>query len=133
VEQRRGWCGPGVHVFPTGEQVALNGGVVHFDTEGLPGRHVEARLPAISLIWMLQAPERGGGVRVWDVSYAGEDAVSDSELSAPSEIVESEPGDLVVLDSYRLHQIQPFSGARDRITLTAMAAEVDPGRWEIWF
>jgi hypothetical protein len=133
VEQRRGWCGPGVHVFPAGQHVALHGGVVHFDTEGLAAHHVAQRLPAISLIVMLQAPETGGGVRVWDVSYAGEDFVDDAELAAPNETLESAAGDLVVLDSYRLHQIQPFSGDRDRISLTAMAAEVDRGRWEIWF
>jgi hypothetical protein len=85
------------------------------------------------VIVMLQAPETGGGVRVWDVSYAGEDFVDDAALAAPSETLESAAGDLVVLDSYRLHQIQPFSGDRDRISLTAMAAEVDRGRWEIWF
>jgi hypothetical protein len=31
-------------------------------------------------------------------------------------IVRSEAGDVVLFDSYRLHQIQPFSGAWDRIS-----------------
>ena len=133
VEQRRGWCGPGVHVFPAGEHVARNAGVVHFDTEGIGFRLVERRAVALSCILMLQAPESGGGVRVWDVAYDGEDFVDDDVLAAPSDDVVSAPGDLVILDSYRLHQIQPFSGTRDRISLTAMVAEVDRDRWEVWF
>lgn len=133
VERRPGWCGPGVHVFPAGEHVASEGGVVHFDTEGLGFRHVERRLPAISLIVMLQPPEQGGGVRVWDMAYAGDDFVDDAALDLPSDELLSAAGDLVVLDSYRLHQIQPFSGSLDRVSLTAMAAEIDRDRWQVWF
>src|SRR5579883_979410 len=66
VEQREGWCGPGVHVFPPDGDVALHGGDVHFDTEGLTEEQIAARAPAVSCILMLQPPEAGGGLRVWD-------------------------------------------------------------------
>ena len=54
-------------------------------------------------------------------------------LAAPAVVTEYRTGSVVVFDSYRLHQIQPFDGARDRITATVHAAEIDPGRWETWF
>lgn len=133
VRARPGWCGPGVHVFPAADVVARRGGVVHFDTEGLPQRHIERRKPALSMLLMLDAPEGGGGIRIWDVFYAGEDEVEPALLEASSATMEYAPGDALLFDSYRLHQIQPFSGTRERITLTAHAAEVDPGHWEVWF
>jgi hypothetical protein len=37
-----------------------------------------------------------------------------------------------VIDSYRLHQIQPFQGARDRVSITAHLLYRD-GAWQIWF
>jgi hypothetical protein len=43
-----------------------------------------------------------------------------------------EAGDLVVLDSYRLHQIQPFTGGVDRISATCHVAFAS-GVWESWF
>jgi len=133
ARQRPGWCGPGAHVFPAGDVVAQRGGVTHFDTEGLAQHHIDRRKPAVSLLIMLDAPETGGGIRIWDVFYAGEDEVEPALLEADSSVIHYEPGDAVVFDSYRLHQIQPFGGSRERITLTAHAAEVDPGRWEVWF
>ena len=130
---RPGWCGPGVHVFPAGEHVAHNGGVVHFDTEGLSEEHAAARTPALTLVLMLQPPIQGGELTVWDSLYEGEDTVDDDELArTPSVTVRYAVGSLVVLDSYRLHQIQPFVGARDRISVTAHAARGDR-EWEAWF
>ncbi len=131
--QRAEWCGPGVHVFPNGEVVARRGGVVHFDTEGLTDEHIRGRKPALSLLVMLQAPQRGGGIALWDVRYSGADEATEAELEMPSTIVEYGVGELCVFDSYRLHQIQPFGGRRDRISVTAHAAEVEPGSWEVWF
>lgn len=131
--QRRSWCGPGVHVFPPGGPVASRGGVCHFDTEGLPARHLEARRPAITLVAMLQAPETDGGLRVWDVSYSGHDQPTEEELAAANDIVRYRTGDIVLIDSYRLHQIQPFQGDRERISATVHAAQVDQGLWECWF
>jgi len=133
VGSRHGWCGPGVHVFPAGECVSERGGVIHFDTEGLPTRHIRTGKAALTLLVMIQEPEAGGGIRLWDSRYSGSDVASDEELARASQVVEYQTGEAVIFDSYRLHQIQPFRGSRDRYTLTAHAAEVDRDRWEIWF
>lgn len=133
VSRRRGWCGPGVHVFPNGDVVARRGGIVHYDTEGLSEAHIAAKKPALSLLVMLHAPQRGGGIVLWDVRYSGADEASQEELRASSTVIEYGVGELCVFDSYRLHQIQPFGGRRDRISITAHAAEVEPGSWEVWF
>jgi hypothetical protein len=122
-----------VHVFPPGGPVAERGGVVHFDTEGLAANHVRTRAPAITLVAMLQPPEAGGGLRVWDVTYDGHDHPTEAELAMPSEVIVSRPGDVVLIDSYRLHQIQPFTGGLDRISATVHAARIDPTQWECWF
>jgi hypothetical protein len=130
---RRNWCGAGVHIFPARGEVARVGGVVHFDTEGLSAHHVAKRAVALTAVVMLAPPDDGGGLRVWDVTYAGHDVPTDDELRAPSTLVTYGVGDVVVLDSYRLHQIQPFGGESDRISATIHAAEIDPGRFETWF
>jgi len=133
VFPRRGFCGPGVHIFPAGEKVAREGGVIHFDTEGLTPEHSRKRKRALSVVVMLSQPEAGGGLKLWAARYTGRDAALDSELSGPSSLVSYDEGTAVVFDSFRLHQIQPFEGTRDRVTATVHAAEVDPGRWETWF
>jgi hypothetical protein len=130
---RAGWCGPGVHVFPNGDVVSRRGGVLHFDTEGLSQEHVAQGRPALSVLVMLQAPQRAGGIGIWDARYSGADEATESDLSTASAIVEYGIGELCVFDSYRLHQIQPFGGRRDRISITAHAAETEPGTWEVWF
>jgi hypothetical protein len=132
VVARRGFCGPGVHVFPAGGWVAENGGEIHFDTEGLAPAHARARNPAITCVLMLQPPESGGALRLWDTSYAGSDAVTDAMVERPSYDADYQLGELVILDSYRLHQIQPFGGALDRVSATCHAAYV-AGQWEAWF
>lgn len=132
VTAREGWCGPGVHVFPAGALVSQRGGDVHFDTEGLTPAHVTDRAPALTLVLMLQLPVTGGGLRVWDVAYAGSDAYEDDDLDRPHVTAQYAAGDLIVIDSYRLHQIQPFTGAKDRISATCHAAFV-AGAWETWF
>lgn len=133
VVPRRGWCGPGVHVFPPCEPVAERGGVSHFDTEGLVESHIARRQAAITIVAMFQTPLSGGGLKLWDTMFAGRDHPTDDELAVPSEIVEYQVGDVVIIDSYRLHQIQPFGGDRERISATVHAAEVDAGLWETWF
>jgi len=130
---RRGFCGPGAHIFPAGEKVAREGGVVHFDTEGLSDHHLAARRRALTVVVMLKPPEAGGGLRLWDVDYEGRDEASADELARPSAVALYGAGDALVLDSYRLHQIQPFAGEVDRVSVTVHAAEVVPGRWETWF
>ncbi len=133
AQPRRGFCGPGVHIFPAGEKVAREGGVVHFDTEGLSDYHLSRRLRAITVVVMLDLPDADGGLKLWDVLYDGRDDPGDEALSARSLIAGYSPGGALVIDSYRLHQIQPFPGDRDRISATVHAAEIDRGRWETWF
>jgi hypothetical protein len=134
VVPRAGWCGAGVHVFPRGKTVARRGGVRHFDTEGLAEEHTARRAPAVSLVAMLLPPSRGGGLRLWPVLYAGEDHVDDDDLRAgAASVIELGPGDVVLFDSYRLHQIQPFEGDGPRISATLHGAEIDAGLWESWF
>jgi hypothetical protein len=133
VRPRRGWCGPGVHVFPAGGHVATRGGVVHFDTEGLTRHQLTRRARAFSVVVMLQPPERGGGLRVWEATYAGKDAPSRQARATASVRALYGVGDAVVIDSYRLHQIEPFAGGRDRVSATVHLAEVDDGEFESWF
>lgn len=132
VVARPGWCGPGVHVFPAGALVSKRGGDIHFDTEGLTPAHASDRAPALTLVLMLSPPESGGELCVWDVRYVGTDAYEDEDLVRAKVTCGYAAGDLVVIDSYRLHQIQPFSGSLDRISATCHAAFV-AGQWETWF
>jgi hypothetical protein len=132
VVARQGWCGPGVHVFPARALVAERGGDIHFDTEGLTPAHVAERAPAYTVVLMLRPPVRGGGLRIWDVPYAGTDAYEDSDLERAHVTCDYEAGDLLLIDSYRLHQIQPFGGGVDRVSATCHLALVG-GEWETWF
>jgi hypothetical protein len=131
VTRRPGYCGPGVHIFPAGEYVSHHGGDVHFDLEGLAEEQVEARAAAVTAVLMLQPPAQGGGLRVWDKLWEDEDTEEDPG-SARSEVITYGAGDLVLLDSYRLHQICPSSGPLDRISATAHAVRAGD-RWEVWF
>lgn len=135
VIQRRGWCGPGVHVFPPNGPVAERGGVQHYDTEGLTAHHIEQRRPAVTLVAMLQPTEEASecALRVWDVLYSGSDDPTDSELERPNDVAIYETGDVILINSYRLHQIHPFKGNRDRISATIHAAQSDTKVWECWF
>ncbi len=133
VRARRDWCGAGVHIFPAGGEVSGRGGVVHFDTEGLSDRHARDKRPALTVVTMLQEPERGGGLKLWDVRFRGRDDPTEAELAASTVVAQYGVGGSLVIDSYRLHQIQPFEGSRDRISITIHAAEVDDGIWETWF
>jgi hypothetical protein len=134
VVRRRGFCGAGIHIFPAGEKVARKGGVIHFDTEGLTRHHLARRKRALSLVLMLQPPERGGGLALWDFTYQGNDHIPAAErVGKTRRLLRYRAGDLAVFDSYRLHQIRPFSGATHRVSATLHAAEIDPGVWETWF
>jgi hypothetical protein len=133
VRRRARWCGPGVHIFPAGGWLAQRGGVTHFDTEGLSEHQLEHDARALTLVLMLQPAESGGGLRLWDVVHEGHDEPTAEELARPSEIVAYEAGSALLLDSYRLHQIQAFGGLRDRISITAHAVEVDDEVWDVWF
>jgi hypothetical protein len=130
---RRDWCGPGVHIFPARGEVATKGGAIHFDTEGLSDRHARDKRPALTIVLMLQEPPVGGGLKLWDVRFRGRDEPTDAELAAQNVVARYGVGGALVIDSYRLHQIQPFEGDRDRISITVHAAEIDDGIWETWF
>jgi hypothetical protein len=131
VGRRPGFCGPGVHVFPAGEYVSHHGGDVHWDIEGLTEEQVEAHAPALSAVLMLQPAAQGGGLRVWDKLYEDEDS-EEEPGSAASEGILYGAGDLVIIDSYRLHQIGASSGPLDRISATAHAVLTADG-WQAWF
>ena len=82
---------------------------------------------------MLQPGVRGGGLRLWDELFQGR---PESEIEPDTQrhlTVRAEAGDALVIDCRRLHQIRPFRGDADRISITAHAAEVDRGVWEAWF
>jgi hypothetical protein len=131
ITRREGWCGPGVHVFPAGQWVSQNGGDVHFDCEGLTEEQLASHAEALTAVLMLQPAAQGGGLRLWDKRYEDEETDEDPG-SAGSEVVTYGVGDLVVIDSYRLHQICPSSGPLDRISATAHAVWTGE-RWEAWF
>jgi len=132
--KREGWCGPGVHIFPAGQWLSHHGGDIHFDTEGLSDEHCARRASALTLVLMLQPPESGGALRLWDTTYEGSDEVPEGLSRLAYVDAHYGTGDLVILDSYRLHQIQPFTGGRDRISATAHAAlEASGSLWEAWF
>jgi hypothetical protein len=134
VVGRNGWCGAGVHIFLADSPLAREGGVVHFDTEGLTEAQLADRAPALSAVLMLQPPVRGGGLRLWPILYDSEDHPPEDALEAGGDlIVEYRVGDLVIFDSYRCHQIQSFEGQRERVSATLHVARIDDGLWESWF
>jgi hypothetical protein len=131
VARREGFCGPGVHIFPADEYVSHHGGDVHWDIEGLTDEQVEAHAGALSAVLMLQPAAQGGGLLLWDKRYEDEDSEEDAG-SAESEEIRYGAGDLVIFDSYRLHQISASSGPLDRISATCHAVCTQTG-WQAWF
>lgn len=132
VQPRAGWCGAGVHIFPAAGWCAQHGGDIHFDTEGLLYPEPLLHTAALTMILMLQPPEHGGGLKVWRARYEQSDTITPQMLATESDIAPYHTGDLVVIDAYTLHQIQPFEGARDRISITAHLARTPKG-WVLWF
>ena len=133
VRRRDSFCGAGVHVFSPGKWLSHNGGDVHFDTEGLDDEDRDRGARALTLVLMLKPAQSGGGLRLWDVRWQGSETVTRAMLAKPSALVSYEAGELLVLDSYRLHQIQPFGGAGRRISATLHAVEATDGVWDTWF
>lgn len=130
---RVGFCGPGVHVFPAGSKVARAGGVAHWDVEGIAPLHLARRRRAASLVLMLQPGEGSADLTLWHATWDGRDEPTRRALAAPREVLRYGAGDLAVFSSYRLHRIEAFDGAADRVSLTVHGVEVDPGVWETWF
>jgi hypothetical protein len=132
VVRRSGYCGAGVHVFPAGGYCAEKGGDIHFDTEGLTRSQLRARTQALSFILMLQPARARGGLNVWDVKWEGSDDVTPAMLAKPRAVIDYEPSELAVIDSYSLHQIDAFDGELDRVSATIHALK-NGGAWEAWF
>ena len=130
VSRRAGHAGPGVHVFAAHGPCARLGGEVHFDTEGLPAPYLASRGPAFTAVLSLSRVVAGGGLRLWDLPYDGHEDPLLGELRAPV-TVPYEPGDLVLFDSYRLHQIEPFEGDAARVSATCHVARLSA--WSAWF
>ena len=133
VRPRPGFCGPGVHVFPAGGAVARAGGVVHFDLQGLTAHQQSRGQRAVTLVWMLQTPAWGGGLRLWDALHDGRPDSGLDPAAFAQVTVRSRAGDALLIDSRRLHQIRPFRGPLDRVSLTVHGVEVDHDVWESWF
>ncbi len=131
VQPRPLWCGPGVHVFPAGGLVAKRGGEVHFDTEGLQNEHLGERRPAFTCVAMLQRPPEGGALRVWDRLFDGDLFPKPDASTAVAEL-RYEVGSVAIIDSYRMHQIAPFTGESDRISIT-MHVVLEADGWHAWF
>jgi hypothetical protein len=87
----------------------------------------------VTLVWMLQPPQSGGGLRLWDALYDGRPDSEIDEAAHAQVTVRSAAGDALLIDSRRLHQIRPFRGSRDRLSLTVHGAAIDRGVWEAWF
>ncbi|MBL8005253.1 MAG: hypothetical protein JNL36_09165 [Candidatus Kapabacteria bacterium] len=132
VQQRDGWSGPGIHIFPANGYAANNAGEVHFDLDGISDSDRIALSPAITMILMLQPPTLGGGLKVWNTKYSGRTADELALDEIPSTIVEYGIGDLVFINSYTLHQIQPFQSQCDRISLTVHSI-YNGECWDCWF
>ncbi len=128
---RPGHAGPGIHVFEPGGLCARVGGEIHSDTEGLPGPYARARRPAYTAVLSLSQVAAGGGLRLWDQPFDGHDDPFLATLSDPITVPYA-PGALVLFDSYRLHQIEPFAGQVARISATCHVANL-AGRWDVWF
>lgn len=131
--QRPGFCGPGVHIFVPNKPVAQRGGVVHYDVEGLSPLHLARRHRALSLVLMLQPAQWGGGLRLWDARFRGHEEASAEELAREATTLRYGEGDALLMSSYQLHQIRPFRGTKERISITLHAVEVDRDVWEAWF
>jgi hypothetical protein len=138
VTSRPDFCGPGVHIFPAHEKVARLGGVVHFDLEGLPRSFLTSGRRAITAVLMLESAELGGGLRLWSVRYDPHTVTDEARAASEAgvgnaRVLRAAPGDVVFFDSFVLHQIEPFSGAKPRVSATVHAMQIATGAWETWF
>jgi hypothetical protein len=141
VRIREKWAGPGFVIFPAHEYCAKEGGGIHYDWEGLTEeQRNNSDTEAYSFISLLQKPERGGGIRIWETKYdpsRKEESLKPSidilpDPGAKNVLIDYQVGDLLLINSLSLHQIQPFEGDADRITLTFHIAK-NSESWHIWF
>ncbi|MET0595883.1 MAG: hypothetical protein ABW133_24500 [Polyangiaceae bacterium] len=137
VTSRSDFCGAGVHIFPPGEKVARAGGVVHFDLEGLPKSFLASGRQAITVVLTLQ-DVAGGGLRFWNARYdpaanTDEARVASRARARDAEVRRAARGDVIVFDSFVLHQIEPFDGDAPRLSATLHAMQIAKDTWETWF
>lgn len=133
VAQRAGWCGAGLNILPAGGHCARHGGAPHFNIAGLEPAALSSEAPTISCALMLQPARDGGELQLWDRLYEGEPGIDEAEVKQDSARCSYAAGDLVVVDSRRLHRVAPFGGARDRIIVTLRAVYSKERRlWEVW-
>jgi hypothetical protein len=133
VRRRHGFCGPGVHVFFAGSNVAKRGGVFHYDLDGLNAWQRQQKPPAVSLVWMLQPAQSGGGLRLFQHRYRTTLWAMDRTPGVPCTTTRALAGDALLFSSYRLHRICGFGGDAARISITCHAVHVDGGWWDVWF
>ncbi len=140
VNLRKGWAGPGIMNFPAHNWVSENGGVPHFDAEGLPGIDLsDSSVETHSYVAMLEKPEKGGDLLVWDVPYNPADQ-SHCDNDLDKDLLPDEDAfrikyrlkDLWMFNGMRPHMIQPFEGNKDRICLTFHTLKRG-NSWECWF
>ena len=81
---------------------------------------------------MLEGPDWGGGLRLFDALYDGQEHPSEAALASRHVTARYGAGDALFFSSYRLHQIRPFRG-RGRVSMTLHGVEVDRDIWEAWF
>jgi hypothetical protein len=132
ARRRHGFCGPGIHLFPPRRPVARRGGVIHADVEGLTPHQITRGTPALTLVVALRVPSRGGGLRLWEARSDEAEAFDEDEVGGAFADAAYQPGDALLFDSRRVHQILPFSGGY-RVTATAHGVAVDTRLWECWF
>ncbi|GMV31953.1 MAG: hypothetical protein AMXMBFR59_40780 [Rhodanobacteraceae bacterium] len=129
VTYRPGWSGPSFVYLGPGSISAVEGGTIHIDWEGFSAwDHPKTEdllssreLEAYTLVLMLQNTPEGGGVRIWDKRFDPghrDEFIPDPETApdVPFATPQYAIGDLVVLHSMTVHQIQPYAGGA-RITL----------------
>ena len=135
---REGWAGPGFMMFPAGGFVANKGGSIHFDTDAFSDEELyETDLVMFSLICMIQKPERGGNLTVWNKPFDKTQERFQSynpatQGAAESYHIEYQPGDLWMIRGMNAHQIGAFEGKTDRICLTFHVYK-EGDDWFMWF
>ena len=132
--KRRGWAGPGFVIIRTSRTDGA--GDVHFDWEGLAADDkADLATDSYSFVCMIQKPEEGSGLRIWDLAWSDPSTGKAGNATATGEVASAEidysVGDLVGFDGHDLHQIQPCRGRTDRICLTFHLARLAQG-WRVW-
>lgn len=87
-----------------------------------------------TLVGMIQRPERGGRLMLWDREPQPQDTeegIKQYCRSHPPRYVDYREGDLLLLNGMKLHLIEPCHG--ERITVVLHFLKNPLGQWEYWF